>query len=139
MNKSWFNHNYKYLLTCVDVFSKKAGVIPLKDREQETVTDAFSQILSNIGIPKTIYSDQGSEFKNTSFQKLLDKHNIQIIFALGHDCCWLFPSSTHVGTVLLFKTPLFMNSYELVSVLRDNLVWSGFGCTCGLTQTLDKQ
>ena len=84
MNKSWFNHNYKYLLTCVDVFSKKADVIPLKDREQETVTDAFSQILSHIGIPKTIYSDQGSEFKNTSFQKLLDKHNIQIIFAMGH-------------------------------------------------------
>ena len=36
------------------------------------------------GIPKTIYSDQGSEFKNNTFQKLLDKHNIQIIFALGH-------------------------------------------------------
>ena len=84
MNKSWFNHNYKYLLTCVDVFSKKADVIPLKERDQDTVTDAFSQILSHIGIPKTIYSDQGSEFKNTSFQKLLDKHNIQIIFALGH-------------------------------------------------------
>ena len=37
-----------------------------------------------MGIPKTIYSDQGSEFKNNTFQKLLDKHNIQIIFALGH-------------------------------------------------------
>ena len=40
--------------------------------------------MRNIGIPKTIYSDQGSEFKNNSFQKVLDKHNIQIIFALGH-------------------------------------------------------
>ena len=84
MPSSWFNHNYKYLLTCVDVFSKKGDLIPLKDRTQDTVTDAFSQILSHIGIPKTIYSDQGSEFKNASFQKLLDKHNIQIIFALGH-------------------------------------------------------
>ena len=37
-----------------------------------------------MGIPKTIYSDQGSEFKNASFQKVLDKHNIKIIFALGH-------------------------------------------------------
>ena len=37
-----------------------------------------------MGIPKTIYSDQGSEFKNNTFQKLLDKHNIKIIFALGH-------------------------------------------------------
>ena len=84
MNKSWFNHNYKYLLTCIDVFSKKADVIPLKDREQSTVADAFNEILSHLGIPKTIYSDQGSEFKNATFQKLLDRHNITIIFALAH-------------------------------------------------------
>jgi hypothetical protein len=44
----------------------------------------LKKILKNLGIPKTIYSDQGSEFKNASFQKLLNKHNIQIIFALEH-------------------------------------------------------
>ena len=42
------------------------------------------KILDNMGIPKTIYSDQGSEFKNNTFQKVLDKHKIQIIFALEH-------------------------------------------------------
>ena len=45
---------------------------------------SWFKILKYIGIPKTIYSDQGSEFKNNTFQKWLDKHNIQIIFALGH-------------------------------------------------------
>ena len=84
MSANWFNHNSKYLLTCVDVFSKKGDIIPLKDRNQDTVTDAFTKILSHMGIPKTIYSDQGSEFKNETFQNLLDKHKIQIIFALGH-------------------------------------------------------
>ena len=84
MPKSWFNNGFKYIFCCVDVFSKKADMIPLKDREQTTTTKAFEKILSSMGIPKTIYSDQGSEFKNASFQKLLDKHNIQIIFALGH-------------------------------------------------------
>ena len=84
MSKSWFNNGFKYIFCCVDVFTKNADMIPLKDREQTTTTKAFEKILSNMGIPKTIYSDQGSEFKNASFQKLLDKHNIQIIFALGH-------------------------------------------------------
>ena len=51
MQKAWFNHNYKYLLTCIDVLSKKADVIPLKDREQTTVTAAFN-MLSTIGIPR---------------------------------------------------------------------------------------
>ena len=84
MSANQFNHNYKYLLTCVDVFSKKGDIIPLTNREQHTVTDAFAKILSHMEIPKTIYSDQGSAFKNETFQKLLDKHKIQIIFALGH-------------------------------------------------------
>ena len=68
MPRGWFNHNYKYLLTCIDVFSKKADVIPLKDRTQGTVTDAFKEILSHLGVPKSIYSDQGVEFKNATFQ-----------------------------------------------------------------------
>ena len=34
--------------------------------------------------PKTIYSDQDSEFKNKTFQKVLDKHNIQILFTSSH-------------------------------------------------------
>ena len=84
MNKSWFTNGFKYIFCCIDVFSKKADMIPLKDREQTTTTKAFEKILDNMGIPKTIYSDQGSEFKNNTFQKLLDKHNIQIIFASGH-------------------------------------------------------
>jgi transposase InsO family protein len=62
----------------------KAAIIPLKDRKQTTTTKAFEKILDNLGIPKTIYSDQGSEYKNASFQKLLDKHYIKIIFSLGH-------------------------------------------------------
>ena len=52
MDSSWFNHNYKYLLTCIDVFSKKADVIPLKVRDQQTVADAFNNILSHTGIPR---------------------------------------------------------------------------------------
>ena len=52
------------MLTCVEVFSKRADAIPLKERSQVTAADAW--ILSNIGIPKTIYSDQGSEFKNAT-------------------------------------------------------------------------
>ncbi len=64
------------------MFSKNADVIPL--RKQSTVTTAFNMMLSTIGVPKTKFSDQGIEFKNATFQKLLDKHNITVIFALSH-------------------------------------------------------
>ncbi len=39
--KSWFNNGFKYIFCCVDVFSKKADMIPLKDRKQTTTTKAF--------------------------------------------------------------------------------------------------
>ncbi len=35
MPKSWFNNGFKYIFACVDVFSKKADMIPLKDREKQ--------------------------------------------------------------------------------------------------------
>ena len=84
MYKTWFNHNYKYLSLCVDVFGKNADVMPLKERDQQTVTDAFNKIFAHIGVPKTIYSHQGSEFNNPTFQTLLDKHHIPIMFGLTH-------------------------------------------------------
>jgi hypothetical protein len=56
----------------------------MKNKDSVTSANAFKKILSNLGIPKTIYSDQGSEFKNAEFQSVLDKHNIRIIFTLSH-------------------------------------------------------
>ncbi len=37
-----------------------------------------------MGTPKTVFTDKGSEFKNGEFQKVIDNHKIQIIFALNH-------------------------------------------------------
>lgn len=84
MPKSWHNNNYKYVFACVDVFSKKAEMVAMKDKDKKTSTKAFELILKRMGIPKTIYSDQGKEFDNKEFNDLLNKHNIQIIFALDH-------------------------------------------------------
>ncbi len=55
MLKLWFNHGYKNGFWCVDVISKKADMIPLKDREQTTTTRAFEEKQINLGIPKTIF------------------------------------------------------------------------------------
>jgi len=84
MPAQWFNGGYKYILSCVDVFTKRGDMIPMKERDQTTSTKAMEKVLSNMGIPKTIYSDKGSEFNNAVFLNLMKKHNIQVIFAIGH-------------------------------------------------------
>lgn len=84
MPKAWFNHGYKYIFCCVDVFSKKADMVPMKDRDAETSTEIMKQIIKKMGVPNSIYSDQGSEFNNKPFLDLMKKNDITVIFALDH-------------------------------------------------------
>lgn len=84
MPKSWWNKRYKYILTCVDVFSKVADMRPLKLKDDVTTTTAMLAILKNMGNPETIYSDQGAEFNNDVFLSMLKKRNIKIIFTQNH-------------------------------------------------------
>ena len=53
---------YRFLLTAIDIASRYPLAIPLKKIDTITVADALVDILSNIGIPKEILSDQGGQF-----------------------------------------------------------------------------
>ena len=84
MPKAWRNNKNMYALVCIDIFTKKADMEPMKDKEATTCNKAMEKIFDRLGIPKTIYSDEGSEFTNNSFIQLLDKHKIEIIYATNH-------------------------------------------------------
>lgn len=75
----------KYVLTCIDLFSKKAWAIPLKNKEDETVARGMEEILHKIGHKiKSIRSDNGSEFISDQFKALTEENNITHIFSLPH-------------------------------------------------------
>ena len=71
------NSKYKYILTCIDVFSKFAWAEPLLNKSAETTTEAFKKILSNGRKPNLIYSDDGNEFKGEC-KKFLKDNNIEL-------------------------------------------------------------
>ena len=67
---SKFNKRFTFLLSVIDIFSKYAWVIPLKDKKGITITNAFQKILDGSNRkPKKIWVDKGSEFYNSSFKK----------------------------------------------------------------------
>ena len=71
------NKNYKYLLTVIDVFSKKAFVKPIKNKSAGMVTDAMANIFKeNNQVPVYLQTDNGTEFHNKIFKQLMKKHNI---------------------------------------------------------------
>ena len=67
---SKFNKRYRFLLCVIDIFSKYAWVIPLKDKKGISIVNAF-QIISKESNrkPNKIWVDKGSEFYNSSFKK----------------------------------------------------------------------
>ena len=74
---SSFNKGFKYILTVIDVVSKYAWTVPIKDKSAASVTKTFEKIISD-RIPKKLWVDEGKEFYNATFKKLLDKHKTDI-------------------------------------------------------------
>jgi transposase InsO family protein len=70
------NDSNRYLLTCIDVFSKYARVEPLKNKTGSSLTQAFAKMIAK-DKGNFLQTDKGSEFLNSSFQKLLKDRNIK--------------------------------------------------------------
>ena len=71
------NKGIKYLLCAIDLFSKYAFVIPLKDKKGISIVNAFNKIIKQSNRkPNKIWVDQGGEFYNNVFEKWLSDNNI---------------------------------------------------------------
>ena len=69
---SKFNKGFRFLLGVIDVFSKYAWVVPLKDKKGVTITNAFQKILKESNRkPNKIWVDEGIQFYNNFFKKCL--------------------------------------------------------------------
>ena len=73
------NKGIRRLLCDIDLVSKYAFVVPLKDKKGATIANAFQKILNNSDRkPNKILVDQGSEFYDTHFKKWLKGNNIEM-------------------------------------------------------------
>ena len=75
-NLNRYNKGYKYLLACIDIFSKYAWVLPLKSKQGQELVKAFQKILSTGRKPSKLQTDQGAEFLDRVFQIYLHDNNI---------------------------------------------------------------
>ena len=76
---SKYNKGIRFLLCVIDIFSKYAWVVPLKDKKGISIVKAFRSILKQSNSkrkPNKIWVDKGSEFYNAYFKKWLRDNNI---------------------------------------------------------------
>ena len=71
------NKGIKYLLCAIDLYSKYAFVIPLKDKKGISIVNAFNKIIKQFNRTQNkIWVDQGGEFYNDNFKKWLSDNDI---------------------------------------------------------------
>lgn len=76
------NDNTKYLLTCIDCFSRYAWVRTCINKSAESVFTQFKSIMDELDEkPLKVHSDKGLEIKNKLFNKYCTKNNIKQIYS----------------------------------------------------------
>ena len=64
------NKGIKYLLCAIDLFSKYAFAVSLKDEKEISIVNAFDKIIKQSNKkPNKIWVDQGSKLYNRDFKK----------------------------------------------------------------------
>ena len=76
---SKLNKEFRFLLCVIDIYSKYAWVIPLKDKKGIAIINAFQKILKESNCkPNKIWVDKGSEFYNELMKSWLEKNDIEM-------------------------------------------------------------
>jgi len=74
-----FNNDVRYLLVCIDTYTRYAFVRPLHSKEKGVVLDAFKSILQEARTkPRMVVVDRGTEFQNDLFVKYLHDNGIRL-------------------------------------------------------------
>jgi hypothetical protein len=113
-----FNDGVRYMLTCIDIFSKFAWVAPVARKDGKTVTAAFRGILSKtMRRPRRVESDKGKEFYNHSFQKLMKDIGIEHFSTTSRHKCAVVERFNRSLKTLLYRSFDSRNSLRWLDVL----------------------
>ena len=76
---SKFNNGFRFLICVIDIFSKYAQVVLLKDKKGLSIVNFVQKILNDSDRKsKKIWIDKESEFYNNSFKKWLKDNDIEM-------------------------------------------------------------
>ena len=74
------NDNYRYLLTAIDIFSRYAFVVPLKNKTASVFLNGFKAIIKKAKRPpQKILADRGTEIKNKLFKDYCRRNNVTLL------------------------------------------------------------
>ena len=112
---SKYNNNYKFILTVIDIFTKYAWAIPLKNKSGLSITNGFKLVLgknpqggSQPRKPEKLWVDRGSEFYNKTLKSLLKEYGTKI-YSTYSDLKAVFIERFNRTLLHIINKPMFIN------------------------------
>lgn len=112
------NKGFNYILTGLDVFSKFAFAIPVKNKRGKDVSDAFQKVLSDMKRkPKNIHSDLGKEFYNSNFQDLMKKYSINLYSTFSNQKSFFCERLNRTLKEIMYREFTVQGNYKWLNLL----------------------
>src|SRR5271170_864700 len=113
------NDGTTFLLACIDIFSKYAWVIPMRNKSAISVKTAFEKIFAE-RMPDKLQTDQGKEFENSECKTLFQKLGINHFNALsGETHCAVAERFNRTFKTKMWKYMTHRNTHRYINVLED--------------------
>ena len=112
-------HKYKYILCCVDVYSRYASCRAMTNRRNETILTELQSIFEEMGMPKAINAD--NEFNKSTFNKYFDDNNVVCYFSQPAEInkSAIVERFNRTLTQLINKWRLSTGRYDWYNILND--------------------
>ncbi|MGI9555418.1 MAG: DDE-type integrase/transposase/recombinase [Cyanophyceae cyanobacterium] len=121
-NVSTENDGVKYILTCIDAFSKYAWAVGIRNKSAESVADGFREILRETNRrPKRIESDKGKEFFNQTVRTLFREINAHHFSTESRHKSSIVERFNRTLKNLLYRAFRSRNTYRWIDILKDLL------------------
>jgi hypothetical protein len=70
------NDGYKYILTVIDMFSRRGWAVPVKSKTTQHMKDAFNKIFDE-DKPFKLQTDSGLEFESPAMKRFFEDHSVE--------------------------------------------------------------
>jgi hypothetical protein len=117
---SYENKGFNFILVIIDVFSKYAWTIPIKNKTPLEIINAFKRTFNSSGRkPLYVVSDKGKEYVNMDFRNFLESNNINY-FSTKNEDTKACVAERFIRSIkeLIFKYLTSKNTLKYIDVLE---------------------
>lgn len=113
------NDGYKFLLVLIDIFSRFLFIVPLKNKQNQTIIEGLKSVFQKGRKPHTLRTDKGSEFKNRWVKTFLHKQGITVIYTQNETKANYAERVIRTMKNLMYRYFMKERTYRYVNVLQD--------------------